>query len=50
MLRGIAQEYKDIIQVNYNCYVKVKLEHPINIGLKAGADVCWSKWHHQVLK
>ncbi len=48
--RRIAQEHKEVIQVNYNCNIKVKPEQPINIGLKAGGGVCWPKWHHQVFK
>ncbi len=39
VLRGIAREHKNIIQVNYDCYVKVRPEHLMNIGLKAGGGV-----------
>ncbi len=39
MLRGIAQEHKDVIQVNYDSDVKVRPDNPINIGLKAGGGV-----------
>ncbi len=40
VLRGIAREHKDIIQVKYDCYVKVKPEQSINIGLKGDRGVC----------
>ncbi len=40
VLRGVAQEHKGVIQVNYDCDVKVRPEHPINIGLKASGGVC----------
>ena len=38
--RRIDQEHKNVIQMNYDYDVKVKPEHTINKGLKAGSGVC----------
>ncbi len=50
VLKKIAQEHKDIIQVNYDCDIKVRPVYPIDEGLKAGGSVYWPEWHHQVFK
>ncbi len=50
VLSQIAREHKDVIQLKYDCDVKVGPEHSIDIGLNSGGGVCQPKWHHQVFK
>lgn len=38
LVRKFAQKHKNIIQDNFNYYIKIKLEYPINIWLKAGKE------------
>lgn len=34
------QKYKNIILENYDSYVKLRLKHFIDIGLKANKSIC----------